>query len=223
MGLRSHHRNLALLSFALWLALLAPAAVAAQSGPSAADQALLALLEEGSPVEQEQAAQQLAAAPSAAFIPDLTRIFRAADNPRPAASVLAAMGTPGAWAVLVSGLGDEALTARRSAAQRVLLEKGDEAVPALTVGLQNSSPVTRRYTAQVLGFIGSARPVNSLLRVAQSDAEARVRQEAVWALGEIGEPRVRSSLKAIAHGDPDAEVRIEAENAVLRVGDESRR
>ena len=99
------------------------------------------------------------------------------------------------------------------------LPSGDDAIPALIIGLQAKEPATRRNAAEVLGFIQSARAVNALLRVAQQDPDATVRQEAVWALGEIGEPRVRLSLRAISRSDPSSEVRLEALRASLRLGE----
>lgn len=215
---RFRYRPFLVLGLVICLALLTPLAVFAQTGPDARSQQVLEQLANGDPLQQEQASQELAAIASPALVPDLTRIFRAADNPRPAAAVLGAVGTPAAMAVLVSGLADEELTPRRNAAQRVLLEMEVEAVPALMVGLSNQSPQTRRHAATVLGFIKSPRAGNSLLRVAQSDEDARVRQEAVWALGEIGEARMMPALKAISRSDPDLEVRIEAERAMLRAG-----
>ena len=155
-------------------------------------------------LQQEQASQELAAIASRVLVPRpdahlsrrlITRVRRQL--------VLGAVGTPAAMAVLVSGLADEDLTPRRNAAQRVLLEMDVEAVPALMVGLPNQSPLTAPPRRPVLGFIKSPRAVNPLLRVAQSDEEAGVRQEAVWALGEIGEARVMLALKAISRNDPD--------------------
>lgn len=212
------YRRFFLPGLVLCLTLLTPLTVFAQTGPDARSQQLLDQLANGDPLQQEQAGQDLAALASPSLVPDLTRIFRAADNPRPAAVVLGAVGTPAAMAVLVSGLADEELTPQRNAAQRVLLEMEVEAVPALMVGLSNQSPQTRRHAATVLGFIKSPRAGNSLLRVAGSDQDARVRQEAVWALGEIGEARMMPALKAISRSDPDLDVRIEAERAMLRTG-----
>ena len=214
----SRYHRFALLVLVISLTLLTPWAVLAQTDPDARSQQLLDQLENGDPLQQEQASQELVTLASPALLPDLTRIFRVTDNPRPVAAVLGAVGTPAANAVLVGGLADEDLTPQRNAAQLILLEMGVEAVPSLMVGLQNQNSPTRRNAAIVLGFIKSPRAGNSLLRAAQSDEDARVRQEAVWALGEIGEDRMRSALKAISRSDPDPEVRIEAERAVLRVG-----
>ena len=214
------HRRLLLFALSFCMALSAPLTVAAQTGPDSRSRQLLEQLESGDALQQEQAAQELAAIASPTFVPDLARIFRAADNPRSSATVLGAIGSPAAMAVLVSGLADEALTPQRNAAQLILLQMDSEAVPALVVGLQNRSSLTRRHAAQVLGFIGSARAGNSLLRVARVDEDARVRQEAVWALGEIGDARMRTALKGIARSDPDPDVRLEAEWAALRAGGE---
>ncbi len=212
------HRRLLLLGLLVGMALSAPLAAVAQTSTPTRSQQLLDQLENGDPLQQEQAAEELAAIASPTFVSDLTRIFRASDNPRPAATVLGAIGTPAALAVLVTGLSDEALTPQRNAAQFVLLEKDMEAVPALMVGLQNRNTLTRRHSAQILGFIGSSRASNSLLRTARNDEDAGVRQEAVWALGELGEARLRQALQAIARSDSDPDVRNEAEWAVLRAG-----
>lgn len=219
MHLRLSPRFLLLITLAAWLTTITPAALAAQDDPDAASRALLALLETGDPLQQEQAAQELAAIASPALTAELTRILNTAENPRPAASVLGAIGSPAALTALVSVLGDETLTPRRNAAQLVLLEKNILAVPALVGGLHKPSSLLRQHAAQVLGFIKSGRADNALLRVAQEDEDARVRQEAVWALGEIGSTRMQPALKAISRSDPDPEVRIEAERAMLRAGE----
>ena len=91
------------------MALSAPLAAVAQTSTPTRSQQLLDQLENGDPLQQEQAAEELAAIASPTFVSDLTRIFRASDNPRPAATVLGAIGTPAALAVLVTGLSDEAL------------------------------------------------------------------------------------------------------------------
>ena len=174
-----YHR-FALLVLVISLTLLTPWAVLAQTDPDARSQQLLDQLENGDPLQQEQASQELVTLASPALLPDLTRIFRVTDNPRPVAAVLGAVGTPAANAVLVGGLADEDLTPQRNAAQLILLEMGVEAVPSLMVGLQNQNSPTRRNAAIVLGFIKSPRAGNSLLRAAQSDEDAM--QFAAWHL-----------------------------------------
>ena len=153
-------------------------------------------------------------------VPDLIRIYQTTDNPRPAAMALAGIGTSTAFAALLNGLSDEELTPRRNAAQVAFLNLDDEAIPALLVGLQSGQAATRRNASEVLGFIGSPRAVNNLLRVASQDPDATVRQQAVWALGAIGLPRTRPTLQAISKSDPSRDVRLEALRASLRLGEE---
>ena len=220
------HRNrlpsllaLLLLSALLLLLLPAPASLA-QSGTDAQDiDALLDTLENGDLLTQEQAAQMLIEIGSGRAVPGLIRIYQNTDNPRPAAMALAGIGTPTALTALLNGLSDVELTPRRNAAQVAFLSLGDDAVPVLLVGLQSGQTATRRNASEVLGFIGSPRAVNNLLRVASQDADASVRQQAVWALGTIGMPRVRLTLQAISKSDPSPEVRLEALRASLRLGE----
>lgn len=202
--------------------LLLPVNPALAQEPVVEDQLeqLLNALEGGGPLDQEQAGQRLAEVGTSAIVPRLREIFVSTDNPRPVAVALAGIGTPPAMAALVNALGDEELTAFRNAAQVAMLELGDEAVPALLVGLRASNVTTRRNAAELLGFIKSPGAVNNLLRVAHQDEDATVRAEAVWALGEIGVARVRGALKAISRSDPATGVRIEAERALLRVGED---
>lgn len=207
----------------LALGALVPAPAVVRGQAAAAQQeidALLAALAGDDLLAQEQAAQRLVELAPTPVAPQVIAIFRASDNPRPPATVLAALGTPAAMAALTAALDADDLTLRRNAAQIALLQAGDRSVPALSIGLTSGRLAVRRNAAEVLGFIKSPRAVNSLLRTAQQDADPTVRAQAVWAMGEIGETRVRSSLKAIARSDPDPTVRAEAERAMLRLGEE---
>lgn len=208
-------RSTLLLAIALLVA--QPLIAIAQTSSSEIEQ-LLAAMQDDDPLAQEQAAQRLAELAPPDAVPDLAQIFFTSPTPRPAAVVLAAIGTPAAMNVLVRGLDDEELTARRNAAQIGLVEIGDASAPYLVAALQADAMPIRRNSAQMLGYIGSRRAVNPLLRVGHQDPDATVRREAVWALGEIGDERVRTGLKAIARNDPDPDVRAEAENASQRVG-----
>lgn len=202
------------------LSLTAPFPILAQ-GPATPEEidALLDILESDDLLAREQAAARLAEIGSPLAVPRLEEYFNTSSTPRPAAIALAGIATPRAMAALVAGLADEELTPRRNAAQIALLDLGEAAVPALLVGLSSKTPATRGHSAQLLGFIGSRRAINSLVQVADDDPEASVRLEAVWALGEISDPRVRGPLRAIARTDPDPDVRAEAERATLRVGE----
>ncbi len=163
----------------IWIGLLAIGALvqpagAAQAQTAAAQQeidALLADLAGNDFLAQEQAAQRLIELAPTQVAPQVIAIFRASDNPRPPATVLAAIGTPAAMAALTTALDADDLTPRRNAAQVALLQAGDRAVPALSIALTSGRPAVRRNAAEVLGFIKSPQAVNSLLRTAQQDAD----------------------------------------------------
>lgn len=217
---RFHTRFVWLLLLIATLTLALPRPLLAQ-GPATAEEinALLDTLESDDLLAREQAALQLAEIGSHLAVPRLQEILDTSRSPRPAAVALAGIATPRAIAALVGALADEELTARRNAAQVALLDLGEAAVLALLVGLSSNAPAIRQHSAQLLGFIGSRRAINSLLQAAHDDPLAGVRLEAVWALGEINDPRVRGSLRSIARSDSDPDVRAEAERASLRVGE----
>lgn len=217
-----YHRRLLLLAclFLGWLLLLSPTFGQAQEPIVDAQlNELLSALQGNDPLAQEQAGQRLAEVGPPAIVPQLREIFLASDNPRPAAIALAGVGTPTAMTALTAALADEELTLHRNAAQVALLEAGEDAIPALRVGLQDNKAATRRHSAELLGFIKSGQATNSLLRTAHVDPDPTVRVAAAWALGEIGDPRIRQTMLAIARSDPDPQVRIEAQRAALRVGE----
>ena len=68
-----------------------------------------------------------------------------------------------------------------------LVRMGESAVPELIQLLQHTDPWIRRYTAWVLGEIGSAStPAGPALIQALKDTASWVRSAAAWALGRIG-------------------------------------
>jgi HEAT repeat protein len=191
-----------------------PFLVSAQDG-SAQEQVarLLDTLEKGDLLAQEQAAQQLTEMAPSEAIPQLSTLLRSSDNPRLAATVLGAIGTPAALAVLVNNLSDEELTLRRNAAQIGLLNAGDKAVLPLAVGLSSNRPAVRRNSAALLGFIDPQRALTYLLRAARRDDDPSVRIEAIWSLSQTGDPDLMPVFKSIAANDPDPDVRATAELA----------
>jgi len=199
------------------LLLAQPWAVRAQGEPPQDEVSkLLAALAGDDLLAQEKAAQRLAELAPTGAVPQLAQIFLTSATPRPAATVLAAIGAPAAMNVLMTALEDEALTARRNAAQIALAQAGDKAVPFLLEGLQASAAPLRHNSALMLGYIGSPRAVGPLLRIARNDEDPNIRREAVWALSEIGGVRVQLALMGIARTDPDKTVRDEAEHALFR-------
>jgi HEAT repeat protein len=212
-------RAIAILCLA-WLALAAlplpPVAGQSATLTPDIDQLLDALAGEDM-LAAERAAQQLAVMGTAAAVPRLIDIFVTADTPRLAATALGGIGTSQATQALASALVDEALTARRNAAQIGLLYGGEQAIDTLVSTLRVPQVPARRHAAELLGYLSSPLALNALLRAAQGDAHPSVRQSAVWALSEIDSPRVRPALVGISVRDPDPDVRAEAESALQRL------
>lgn len=104
-----------------------------------------------------------------------------------AANALAQIATPEAAEALAAALASQDQSVVYNA-RRALLQLGEDAVPALSAVLASGSPSARRDAATVLGYIASPLATPALQRAAR-DADAQVRNEAVWALGEIQRKR----------------------------------
>ena len=181
-----YHR-FALLVLVISLTLLTPWAVLAQTDPDARSQQLLDQLENGDPLQQEQASQELVTLASPALLPDLTRIFRVTDNPRPVAAVLGAVGTPAANAVLVGGLADEDLTPQRNAAIVLGFIKSPRAGNSLLRAAQSDEDArVRQEAVWALGEIGEDRMRSALKAISRSDPDPEVRIEAERAVLRVG-------------------------------------
>jgi HEAT repeat protein len=91
---------------------------------------------------------------------------------------------------------------------------------ALGEGLTDPDGETRLYSAWGLMRVGDASALPILRQAAASDADAGVRNMAVFSLGQLGDrdgaPVLRKALE-----DPDADVRCNAAIALARVGDAS--
>jgi HEAT repeat protein len=212
-------RTIAIVCIAwLVMAALPSSPVAGQSATPTPDiDQLLDALAGDDMLAAERAAQQLAVMGTSAAVPRLIELFTATDTPRLAATALGGIGTREATQALASALVDEALTARRNAAQIGLLYGGEQAIDTLMNTLRAPQVPARRHAAELLGYLSSPLALNALLRAAQGDAHPSVRQSAVWALSEIDSPRVRPALVGIAVRDPDPDVRAEAESALQRL------
>jgi hypothetical protein len=205
------------LFLALILAMLIVAPACAQGQVTGQEiQALLAALEGDDLLAAERASEELASLGFAAAgaVPRLIEIFNTAPTPRLAAIALGGIGTGRAYQALTEALADDELTPRRNAAQIGLLYGDEAAIEALATSLQDGRAAKRRNAAELLGFFRSPLALNPLLRVANHDEDAGVRQAAVWSLSQIDSPRVRLALAVIAVNDPDAEVRAEAKRAL---------
>ena len=207
------------------------------SEASSAISSLVALLDDGSPVDAsvcaehtwrwrnqeatttpgEQAASALVAIGSAAYEP-LTRAVRgpawiAREN---AVWALGALGDRKAVPVVSAALRDTEAAVRRRGAWALGALDASEAVTALVGALADEDTGVRRQAAWALGAIGDRAAVDGLLK-ALTDASPEVREQAAWALGAIGDSKATSGLtKALK--DTDARVRRQAAWALGAIG-----
>lgn len=132
--------------------------------------------------------------------------------------------TKAAWALveigeksiplLTNALRDnEELTRRR--AGWALIKIGSPAVKELISSLREINTFTRERVAQILGWIGDERAVNSLLW-ALKDEEPSVVSAAAWALGRIGSPAALSELQSLVNNE-NIDIRENAAEAGQRI------
>lgn len=88
-------------------------------------------------------------------------------------------------------------------AAQALAKIGHEAVPALTVALQQPSPVTRRFAVRALGQIGELRTIPAMLPLF-NDEDRQVRAAVAIALGNYRHPQ---AAQLILDALPTATVR----------------
>jgi len=210
------------------------------SQAAAAMPRLVALLEDGSPVDAaicgertwgdgrfrgaqetttpgEQAASALVAIGTPAFEP-LTRALAgnawiARTN---AAWALGALGNRRAVPLLSRTLADTEANVRKRSAWALGALDASEAVPALVEALKDSDAGVREQAAWALGAIDDRRAVDGLI-AALGDSVAAVRKQAAWALGAIGDNRaVQALMKGLK--DPDAGVRKQSAWALGAIG-----
>jgi len=204
---------------------------------SAAIPQLIALLDDGSPVDPtvcgertwrwngeqtattpgEQAASALVAVGTPAFEPLLQAAQASGWITRENAIwALGALGNPKAVPVVSSALEDKEAAVRRRGAWALGALDASEAVTALVGALSDEDAGVRRQAAWALGAIGNRAGVDGLVK-ALTDASPEVREQAAWALGAIGDAKATSSL-AKALKDSDARVRRQAAWALGAIG-----
>jgi HEAT repeat protein len=201
---------------------------------------LVALLEDGSPVEAsvcgertwgngrfrgaqetttpgEQAASALVAIGTPAYDPLAKALNGTAWIARTnAAWALGALGNRRAVPLLSRSLGDTEPNVRKRSAWALGALDASEAVPALVEALKDSDAGVREQAAWALGAINDRRAVDGLI-AALGDAVASVRKQAAWALGAISDSRaVQALMKALK--DSDAGVRKQAAWALGAIG-----
>jgi HEAT repeat protein len=207
------------------------------SAASPAMGALVALLDDGSPVDPavcgertwrwngqdakttpgEQAASALVAIGSASFDP----LVRAVQSPgwiarENAVWALGALDNHKAVPVVLSSLRDSEAPVRRRGAWALGALDASEAVTALVGALTDEDAGVRRQAAWALGAIGDRAGVDGLLK-ALNDSSPDVREQAAWALGAIGDSKATPGL-AKALKDTDARVRRQAAWALGAIG-----
>jgi HEAT repeat protein len=207
------------------------------SGAAPALPRLLAMLDDGTPVDAavcaertwrhgwsqdatspgEQAASALVAIGTPAYEP-LTKALAAPAwiARKNAAWALGALGHRSATPLLARTLKDAEPAVRGRGAWALGALDSSEAVPALVEALKDTDPGVREQVAWALGAIGDRRAVDGLIG-ALGDSAAGVRKQAAWALGALGDKRgVNALMKCLK--DPEAGVRKQAAWALGAIG-----
>lgn len=207
------------------------------SGAAPAMPRLLAMLDDGSPVDAavcaertwrhgwsqdatspgEQAASALVAIGTPAYEP----LTKALAGPawiarKNAAWALGALGNRSAIPLLSRTLRDTEPAVRGRGAWALGALDSSEAVPALVEALKDSDAGVREQVAWALGAIGDHRAVDGLIG-ALTDSVAGVRKQAAWALGAISDKRAVTALMKCLK-DPEAGVRKQAAWALGAIG-----
>jgi HEAT repeat protein len=207
------------------------------SGAAPALPRLLAMLDDGSPVDAavcaertwrhgwsqdatspgEQAASALVAIGTPAYEP----LTKALAGPawiarKNAAWALGALGNRSAIPLLSRTLRDAEPAVRGRGAWALGALDSSEAVPALVEALKDTDPGVREQVAWALGAIGDRRAVDGLIG-ALADSAAGVRKQAAWALGAISDKRAVTALMKCLK-DPEAGVRKQAAWALGAIG-----
>jgi hypothetical protein len=154
--------------------------------PVALDQTLIAVLQTGTPLEQDQAITALGLLGARSAEPYLHARFWMEAQPHPStAMALANLGTPTALNALVQALANPQMTPRRQSAMAALESLGSRSTPALLAALESEDATLRANAANLLGWIADPQAVPAL-RSATNDPDPAVRQEAAWAMTQIG-------------------------------------
>ena len=180
------------------------------SQAAAAMPRLVALLEDGSPVDAAVCAERTWGH---------GRFRGAQESTTPgeqAASALVAIGTP-AYDSLTKALAAPAWIARSNAAWALGALGNHKAVPLLSRSLTDTEPNVRKRGAWSLGALDASEAVPALVE-ALKDTDAGVREQAAWALGAIDDRRAVDGLIG-ALNDSVAPVRKQAAWALGAIGD----
>ena len=91
---------------------------------------------------------------------------------------------------------------RRVEAQQILTRRGRPVLPELRSALSKRlRPLGRLHAVWILAHIQQNRAIASLLRMAKSDSDARVRAQAIRAIGDLSDPLLIRHRLAAGRGD----------------------
>ena len=120
--------------------------------------------------------------------------------------------------IAVHALRDDSEIVRATAAASVVFLPADEAARNLLPLLADKKPLVRRETAFALGVIRNPNTVDSLLRIAQKDKVAEVRNAAIIALGAIGDAAAVGELIKFLQRKPQTKEEFTRRSAARAVG-----
>jgi HEAT repeat protein len=181
-------------------------------GAAGAMKELVAMLADGSPVEQTVCGERTW---GRGRYNKGTTIEMTSPGEQ-AASALVAIGSP-AYEPLTRALTGPAWIARKNAAWGLGALGHREAAPLLTTSLHDGEPAVRHESAWALGALDASTAVPALID-ALKDVDATVREQAAWALGAIGDHRAVAALGALLK-DAEAKPRQQAAWALGAIGD----
>nr|WP_153869809.1 MULTISPECIES: HEAT repeat domain-containing protein [Myxococcaceae] len=123
-----------------------------------------------------------------------------------------------AVAPLVAVLGERGETGARNAAAEALVRLGERALPGLRGLLAHADPDQRKFAADILGQLGSARAAPDLVR-ALADPDLNVRVSVAEALGGVGarDEATAGALRPLL-SSPEALLRLAALESLTRLG-----
>lgn len=117
---------------------------------------------------------------------------------------------------LIAGLGDADNAGRRNAAVEALVGMGRNAVPIISLSLNNKDPEVRKFLVDILGEIRDPGSADAVLRMTRDPVE-NIKLSAVEALGAVGGDRAFMGLLSLLSGD-DVSIQFGALHALGRIG-----
>lgn len=135
-------------------------------------------------------------------LPEMVRLIAdsSAGHRQNAMDLVMMVGLKVCLPILVDAMRNDGDADLRNGAMEALVAFGEMAVPHLTRLLNDDNEEVRNFSAVMLGDIGNAKAVLSLIDALQ-DPDANVRHGAAEALGKIGDLSAVPPLQEMAKGD----------------------